>query len=70
MPFHTNLCFFDIGLLPHPVSIAHESKTANHQNIQTREQSDGAFVRMGKGVMGDSVRAVAFSHDGNQAIKL
>ena len=59
--------FYEIGLLPQPVSIAHDSKATNHQNIQTWELPDGAFVRLGKGVMGvmgGSDRAIAFSPDG------
>ena len=59
------VCFFILmGLLLHPVSIAHESKTANNQNSQKWELPDGAFVRLGKGVMGGSDRAIAFSPDG------
>ena len=56
--------FFEIGLPLQPVSIAHASKTANHQNSQKWELPDGAFVRLGKGVMGGSDRAIAFSPDG------
>ena len=56
--------FFEIGLLLQPVSIAHASKTANHQNSQKWELPDGAFVRFGKGVMGGSDRAITFSPDG------
>ena len=56
--------FFEIGLPLQPVSIAHDAKAANHQNSQTWELPDGAFVRLGKGVMGGSDRAIAFSPDG------
>ena len=59
------ICFFiETGLLRQPVAIAHDAKAANHQNSQTWELPDGAFVRLGKGVMGGSDRAIAFSPDG------
>ena len=38
--------------------------TANQQNIRTWELPDGAIMRLGKGVLGGSDRAIAFSPDG------
>ena len=56
--------FFEIGLPLQPVSIAHDSKAAVHQNTQTWELPDGAILRLGKGVLGGSDRAIIFSPDG------
>ena len=64
MPFHICLSGLRGRTAVRTVSIAHDSKTANHENIQTWGLPDGAFVRLGKGVMGGSDRAIAFSPEG------
>ena len=58
--------FLNTGLPLLPVSIAQNSQPSNSQNSQTWGLPEGVIYRLGKGVMGGSDRAIAFSPDGNR----
>ena len=58
--------FINTGLPLLSVSIAQDSQPSNSQNSQTWGLPEGAIYRLGKGVMGGSDRAIAFSPDGNR----
>ena len=63
----TLICLFlNTGLPLLPIAIAQDSQLSNFQNSQTWGLPEGAIYRLGKGVMGGSDRAIAFSIDGNR----
>lgn len=55
--------FLNTGLPLLPVSAAQNAQPSNSQNSQTLGLPEGAIFRLGKGVMGGSDRAIAFSPD-------
>ena len=63
--FHNDLSFRCIGSLAPPEADPQNPPATSHQDIRTWELPGGAILRLGKGVLGGSDRAVTFSPDRN-----